>query len=222
MFVAKREIEKIIRKRKQDRFSLVIFAGEAATWVPLTLDQMLLRTLLKEVEVGMLKDGTAIGNAVGTALNRLRRSEAKTRVVILLTDGDNNAGTLSPRQAAALAAEKNIRVYPILIGRGGKVPFPAGKDIFGREVYEEREMPVNPELLEEIAAETGGRAYRAEDEQELSQKLAEVLDDLDKTRLQSGIQSRQKAEAFLPWLFLALSFFVGEFLLRQTRFRRLL
>jgi Ca-activated chloride channel family protein len=220
MFVAKKSIEELIQKRTNDRIGLVVFAAEAATWAPLTLDYSLLVELLDEIDVGMLPDGTAIGSALGTALNRLRKSDAKSRVVVLLTDGDNNAGEISPRKAAELAKEIGVRVYTILIGRGGAVPMPAGKDLFGRQMYREQVMPTNPELLREIASVTGGEAYVAKDGEELDARLAEVLDTLDKARLENTVFSTPRYELF-SWFVLAGAVLLAiELVVRSTRLRR--
>ena len=220
MFVAKRSINEFILGRTNDRVGLVVFAGEAASWVPLSLDYSLITRLLDEVDVGMMEDGTAIGTAIATALNRLRSSDAKSKVVILLTDGDNNSGTISPAKAADFAKELEIKVYTILIGKGGPVPFPAGKDIWGQTVYQNRTVPTNPKLLEEIAEKTGGHAYRAQDKEELDAKLQEVLDTLETSSLESTAKLRPYAEFFPHAVFLALLFLGMELLLTNTRFRR--
>ncbi len=220
MFVAKQSIEQFINKRTNDRIGLVVFAGEASTWAPLTLDYSLLVELLEELDVGMLPDGTAIGSAIGTALNRLRHSDATSRVVVLLTDGDNNSGEISPKKAAEFAKELGVRVYTILIGRGGPVPFPAGKDLFGRLVYRDRVVPTNPALLEEIARISGGQAYTAKDGQELDERLTDVLDTLDKARLDNTVYSTPRDELF-PWfVLLGLILLAVELVVRSTRLRR--
>ena len=219
MAVAKRAIADFVKERATDRIGLVVFGGEAASWIPLTLDYSLLLQMLDEVEVGMLPDGTAIGSAVGTAVNRLRESSAASRVVVLLTDGDNNAGHLSPRKAAELARELGVRVYTSLIGRGGPVPFPAGNDLFGRPVFQEVEVPTDPALLEDIARITGGEAYIARDSEALDRGLSRVLDDLDKTRVESSV-APPKAELF-PWaVAIAFALLALELLLGATRMRR--
>lgn len=220
MAVAKRSIGQFVRQRSTDRIGLVVFAGEAASWVPLTLDYNLLVNMLDEVEVGMLPDGTAIGSALGTAINRLRQSNASSRVVILMTDGDSNAGNLSPRKAAELAQELGIKVYTILIGRGGPVPFPAGNDMFGRPVFQEVVVPTDPKLLKDIAQLTEGAAYVAKDSEDLDRQLSSVLDALDRSRLESTIVEPPKSELF-PWFIgLALLFLGLEWLLSTTRLRR--
>lgn len=220
MAVAKRAIGDFIETRTTDRIGLVVFAGEAATWAPLTLDYGMLLKLLDEVKVGMLSDGTAIGSALGTAVNRLRDSQAASRVVVLLTDGDNNAGTISPRKAAELAKEMGVKVYTILIGRGGPVPFPAGTDMFGRPAYREVTVPTDPALLREIADTTGGAAYRAEDSAALDQRLTDVLDALDRSRLEATLAEPPRKELF-PWaVAAAFLLLAGELLLGLTRLRR--
>jgi Ca-activated chloride channel homolog len=220
MFVAKKSINEFITGRSNDRVGLVVFAGEAASWVPLTLDYSLINRMLDEVDVGMIEDGTAIGTAISTALNRLRTSEAKSKVVVLLTDGDNNAGTISPSKAADFAKELDVKVYTILIGKGGPVPFPAGKDIWGQTVYQNRTVATNPELLQEIAEKTGGQAYRAADKEELDAKLLEVLDSLETTTLESTAQLRPYAELFPHVVLIALLLLALELFMTGTRFRR--
>ena len=141
--------------------------------------------------IGVIEDGTAIGNAVATACNRLRESTAKSKVVILITDGDNNAGQISPRQGAELARAFGIRVFPILVGKGGVVPYPDDDDPFGRLVP--REFPVNPGLLREIARVTGGTYTNATDRASLEHGLQGVLDRMEKTRLvEAGGKSRER------------------------------
>lgn len=220
MFVAKKSIDELIRKRKSDRIALVVFGSEASTWVPLTLDYSLVARMLEQVEVGMAGDGTAIGSAIGTGLNRLRKSEAKSKVIILLTDGDNNAGTISPKKAAEFAKELGVQIYTILIGRGGPVPFPAGKDLFGRIVYKNQTIPTNPELLEEIASATGGLAYTASDKEELDERLSAVLDRLDRSLLEGKNRVVSYQELFPYAVALAALALALELLLRSTWLRR--
>ena len=220
MHVAKASIAQFVQSRTVDRIGLVVFAAEAATWVPLTLDYPLMVDLVDEVEVGLLPDGTAIGSAIGTALNRLKDSKAASRVVVLVTDGDNNSGNISPKKAAEFAKDLGVRVYTILIGRGGPVPFPRGKDIFGRVVYREQVVPTDPELLAEIARISGGEAYRAQDGEELDARLVEVLDALERSRLESGISAPPKDERFGFFVGAGLVLVLLEVLLSATRMRR--
>ncbi|HWE24049.1 MAG TPA: VWA domain-containing protein, partial [Myxococcales bacterium] len=173
--VAKEVLKNFIASRENDRIGLVVFAGEAYTQCPLTLDYRVLQELLDQVNTGVIIDGTAIGNALATAVNRLRESDAKSRVIILITDGDNNAGNISPVQAANIAKELGIKVFTILIGRGGLVPYPVGTDLFGRTLYEQAELDVNPELLQQISETTGGASYQATDRETLERGLSQVL-----------------------------------------------
>ncbi|MBI4814698.1 MAG: VWA domain-containing protein [Deltaproteobacteria bacterium] len=220
MFVAKKSITEFVLSRKSDRLGLVVFAGEAATWTPLTLDYSMLAKMVEEIETGVLGDGTAIGTAIGTALNRLRSSDAQSKVIVLLTDGDNNAGEISPTKAAEFAKELGVKVYTVLIGRGGPVPFPAGKDLFGRVVMRNQVIPINPELLEKIATMTGGAAFSASDKNELDRSLAEILDSLEKSKLEGALGVETYAELF-PWsVAAALALLFLELLLRSTRLSR--
>jgi Ca-activated chloride channel family protein len=206
--VAKEVLKNFIASRQNDRIGLVVFAGEAYTQCPLTLDYRVLQELLEQVRTGVIIDGTAIGNALATAVNRLRESDAKSKVVILLTDGDNNAGNISPLQAAQIAKELGIRVFTILIGRGGRVPYPTGTDLFGRTLYEQVEIDVNPELLQQIAQITGGTAYQATDRETLERGLSQVLDSLEKSKIYEAGGSAQYdewyARIFLPAAMLGL------------------
>jgi Ca-activated chloride channel family protein len=181
--VAKEVLRNFIASRQNDRIGLVVFASEAYTQCPLTLDYRVLQDLLEQVRTGVIADGTAIGNALATAVNRLRESDAKSKVIILITDGDNNAGNVSPGQAAQIARELGIQIYPILIGKGGRVPYPTGTDLFGRTQYEPVEIDVNPALLQEIAAVTGGTYHSAIDRESLEHELSLVLDALEKSKL---------------------------------------
>ncbi|MEQ9502870.1 MAG: VWA domain-containing protein [Deltaproteobacteria bacterium] len=220
MFVAKQSIAELVKQRSVDRIGLVVFGSEAASWVPLTLDYALLVEMLDEVEVGMLPDGTAIGSAIATSLNRLRESDATSRVVVLLTDGDSNSGSITPKRAAEFAKTLGIAVYPILIGRGGEVPFPAGKDLFGRPVYSRQVIPTNPALLRDIAKTTGGAYYEAKDGEELDSSLSEVLDTLEKTQLENTVYTTPREELFVYVLALGLALLALELLLSATRLRR--
>ena len=220
MAVAKRSIADFVKARSVDRIGLVVFAGQASTWVPLTLDYSLLASLLDDVDVGMLPEGTAIGSALGTALNRLRHSDAVSRVIVLVTDGDNNAGNITPKQAAKFAQELGVKVYTILIGRGGAVPFPAGQDVFGRPMFRNQVVPTDPTLLKAIAKTTGGTAYEAKDGAELDARLGEVLDTLETTRLENTVSTIPKDELFPYFVFLALALMAAEAVLSATRLRR--
>ena len=177
---AKNIIEEFVKGRKSDRLGLVFFAKESFLQVPLTTDYDIFNELLARVTTGVIEDGTAIGNGLGLALSRLESSKAKSKVIILLTDGDNNSGNISPETAANLAAEQGVKVYSILIGTNGLVPFPAGKDFFGRDTFQKVQMKVNPELLRNISAKSGGKFYQSISTEEL-QKAFKDIDELEKS-----------------------------------------
>ena len=177
---AKNIIEEFVKGRKSDRLGLVFFAKESFLQVPLTTDYDIFSELLARVTTGVIEDGTAIGNGLGLALSRLESSKAKSKVIILLTDGDNNSGNISPETAANLAAEQGVKVYSILIGTNGLVPFPAGKDFFGRDTFQKVQMKVNPELLRNISDKSGGKFYQSISTEEL-QKAFKDIDELEKS-----------------------------------------
>lgn len=177
---AKNIIEEFVKGRKSDRLGLVFFAKESFLQIPLTTDYDIFNELLARVTTGVIEDGTAIGNGLGLALSRLESSKAKSKVIILLTDGDNNSGNISPETAANLAAEQGVKVYSILIGTNGLVPFPAGKDFFGRDTFQKVQMKVNPELLRNISDKSGGKFYQSISTEEL-QKAFKDIDELEKS-----------------------------------------
>jgi len=215
--VAKEVLKNFIESRQNDRIGLVVFAGEAYTQCPLTLDYKVLEELLDQVRTGVIVDGTAIGNALATAVNRLRESDAKSRVVILITDGDNNAGNISPLQAAEIAKDLGIKVYTILIGKGGRVPYPTGTDLFGRTTYEPIEIDVNPQLLQQIAALTGGTFTAATDKESLEQGLLAVLDSLEKSKIYDASGSGRYDEWYARFFAPAVLFGLLGIALRGTR-----
>lgn len=219
LYVAKEVLSEFISNRVNDRIGLVVFAGAAYTQAPLTLDYGVLKEVLRQLRTRVLEDGTAIGDALATALNRLRDSEAKSRVVVLITDGDNNAGKISPLDSASMAKALHIPVYTILVGKGGKVPFPQGTDLFGNTVWRETEIPINPELLQDISDTTGGKYFRATDPESLKRGLQEVLDSLERSKLMDGGASANYREDFFRFLLVAFGLAALELLLRSTLLR---
>jgi len=219
LHVAKEVLSEFITNRVNDRIGLVVFAGAAYTQAPLTLDYGVLREVIKQLRTRVLEDGTAIGDALATSLNRLRDSDAKSRVVVLITDGDNNAGKIAPMDAASMAEVLKIPIYTILVGKGGKVPFPQGQDLFGNTVWRDTEIPINPELLQDIATRTGGEYYRATDPESLKQGLQKVLDSMERSKLMEGGASATYRENFHPYLLLAFGLATLELLLRSTLLR---
>jgi Ca-activated chloride channel family protein len=217
--VAKDVIDDFIKSRTNDRVGLVVFAGEAYTQCPLTLDYTVLRNILKDVRCGVIEDGTAIGNALATAVNRLRDSDAKSRVIILITDGGNNAGNIAPEQAAKIAAQYGIKVYTILVGKGGKVPYPVGKNLFNEPAYQMVDIDVNPDLLKEISKTTDGKMYVATDKASLQNNFRDILDRLQKSKIIEGARYAQYKELFGTWLWPGFLFAALGMLLQATFLR---
>ena len=217
--VAKDVIDAFIKSRTNDRVGLVVFAGEAYTQCPLTLDYNVLRQILKDVRCGVIEDGTAIGNAIATATNRLRESDAKSKVILLITDGGNNAGNIAPEQAAQIAKQLGIKVYTILVGKGGKVPYPVGKNLFNEPSYQLVDIDVNPGLLKEIAKTTGGKMYVATDKKSLESSFRDVLDRLQKSKIIEGSRYARYTELFGSWLWPGFFFAALGLLLQATWLR---
>ncbi|MBU1073663.1 VWA domain-containing protein, partial [bacterium] len=183
--VAKSIIRDFVLGRGEDRIGLVVFASRAFTQCPLTLDRSILTGFLDEVQIGLIEDGTAIGLGLATAVNRLRHSEATSRTVILLTDGSNNVPTLEPETAAELASSLGVRVYTVGVGKHGLVPFP--DDRFAASGRTRMvEMPLDEELLQEIAKVTGGSYFRAVDAEALAQIFA-TIDALETSRYRTTV-----------------------------------
>lgn len=216
---AKRVIEGFIRRNATDRIGLVIFGKEAFTQCPLTLDTKAVSGLLDNVRIGLVDgQGTAIGNALGTAINRLRKSTAKSKVIVLVTDGDDNASKLDPRKAAKFAQTFGIKVFTILMGADvGEAQVP-GQDRFGNWVRPMPKYPVNPKLLEEIAETTGGMPFLATDAESLEKRFQAILEDLDRSKLKA--QTPHYAELYPMLIAPALMLTLLEILLSLTRFRR--
>ena len=210
---AKAVIQDFIRRRPSDRIGLVIFGREAYTYAPLTLDHGTLMRMVAELRPGIVDGrGTAIGNGLGVALARLRKSDAKSKVVILLTDGDNNAGNISPTQAATFAQKLGVKIYTILAGSRDSAA--EEDDQGGRGRY-----PTNPKLLDEIASMTGGSPYLATDTNALVRRFQSILEDLEKSRIKD--RGVLWAELYPSFLWPAFVVLLLELLLRLGRLRRL-
>lgn len=185
--IAKDMMEGFVRGRANDRIGFLMFSGEPMTLAPPTLDYGLVMRAIRDADVGILKDGTAIGDGLSVAVNRLRSSQARSRVIVLLTDGDNNLGQVDPATAGDLAAGYGIRVYTIAIGREGRVKLPIRrKGVFGNTVtqYQWMDNALNPELLQKIAEQTNGKFYRVTDESTLDHVFKEI-DQLEKSEVKS-------------------------------------
>jgi Ca-activated chloride channel family protein len=219
--VAKEVVAEFVKRRTSDRVGLVVFAGRSLTKSPPTTDTAVLLRQLDDVRLEMLPDGTAIGSGLATALTRLRRSQAKSRVIVLVTDGDNNAGEIDPATAADMAKAMEVRVYTILVGRGGRVPMPVrARDPFTGQVATETVMAdvkVNPDLLKRIAVRTGAEFFRAEDPAALRQ-VFERVDQLEKSEIKTAAYRRYR-ELFPPVLTLAAALLAAAALLWASGLR---
>ena len=218
LFVAKEEIKKFIDRRVNDRIGLVVFARHAFTQCPLTVDYAVLRGFVDMVDFGVVEDGTAIGTAIATAVNRLRDSDAKSRILVLLTDGDNNAGEIDPVTGANLAAAMDVKIYTIGAGKPGNAMYPYQDPIFGKR-YVYQPTKIDEVTLKKIAERTGGRYFRARSGQELEQIYAEI-DQLEKTEIKVASHI-QYTELFHWFTYAGLALLVLELLLAQTIFRKL-
>jgi Ca-activated chloride channel family protein len=211
--VAKRQAVGFVRGRSADRIGLVAFAGEALTQVPVTLDYPVVEQAVMDLKIGSLEDGTAIGSGLATAVNRLRRAPDKSKVILLLTDGENNKGLIDPRTAAATAAAFGIKVYTIGVGTIGEAPIPTGRGLGGFR-YELLPVRIDEPLLREIAAKTGGRYFRARDTEALS-RIFRQIDALEKTPVQVTRYTRYD-EATRPLILLGLGALALELLIGST------
>ena len=215
---AKHLAAEFVANRRGDRIAVVAFAGEAFTQAPLTSDQAVVETMLSRLRSGVVEDGTAIGNGLATAVNRLRESGAKSKVVILLTDGVNNRGQISPLMAAEIARDMGIKVYTIGVGTRGRAPYPA-VDMFGNKTTVMADVEIDEELLREISSMTGGKYYRAVNDEALREIYAEI-NELETSKVQvTNYQTYE--ELFLMWLVLGLLCLGLEFLFDKVVLNRL-
>jgi Ca-activated chloride channel family protein len=216
---AKAVLRDFISRRKTDRIGVVVFGSNAYVVSPPTLDYHLLDALVSRMDINLIDpNGTAIGDAIGTAAARLRRSEAKSKAVILLTDGDNRGGLLAPEHAAELANKVGAKIYSIQIGSGDLAEVQDGQDIFGQPRYHQVNYPVNPKLLRELASKTGGQMYVATDARTLQASFHDVLDKLEKTKLAANQANYEELYRYLLLpgvLLLALDALLRAFLLRR-------
>ena len=221
--VAKKTINDFILKRQHDRIGLVVFAARSYTKCPLTLDYNVLSTLLDEITFSDISFQTAIGTAIATASNRLKDSPSKSKVIILATDGANNAGDIPPLTAANAAKEFGIKIYTVGIGKEGQVPFPVQmQNPFTGQVYKQVQM-MNSDLdeksLTDIANATGGKFFRATNAEKLKE-IYDQINNLEKTEIKTKTYTSYN-EKFYPWLWAGFTLLMLELLLSQTRFRRI-
>ncbi len=215
LHAAKSVAADFIERRGNDRIGLVVFAGHSFTQCPLTLDHEVLRDLLAQVDIGMVEDGTAIGMALATSINRLRETPAESKMIILLTDGNNNRGEIDPITAAHMAKTEGIKIYTVAAGKRGVALYPV-EDTFGVR-YVRMAVEINEESLQEIAAVTGGRYFRATDTESLEEVYREI-DELEKTRIDLTHYQHFNEQFFFPAL-AALLLLSAETALRTTRCR---
>lgn len=214
---AKEVAANFVDSRKTDRIGVVIFSGESFTLCPLTTDKAVLKAQIYNIQSGLLEDGTAIGSGLATGADRLRNSTSKSKVVILLTDGENNGGQIPPVTAKEIAKKLGIRVYTIGVGTEGFAPIPVQAND-GTIVMQREKVNIDEKLLTQIADETGGKYFRAKDNEGLGKIYAEI-DQLEKSRIE--VTSLQRAtERFLPLVLAAIGFIFLEWLLRLTLLKK--
>jgi Ca-activated chloride channel family protein len=216
---SKSVVQDFIKRRSNDRMGAVVFASDAFTLCPLTLDYSVLASMIQDIQIGVIDDkSTAIGNAVGVAINRLRKSDAKSKAIILLTDGSSNAGNISPEQATAFARTMGIKIYTVLMGQKDQAEVASGLDFFARQMFGQQNVPINRDLLVSISEQTNGAFFEATDRSALESSFHSILDALERARIED--QGVVYAEVFGRYLFLALMLLCLEVLLAVTVLRR--
>lgn len=213
---AKNVAANFVDSRPTDRIGLVIFSGESFTLTPVTTDKSVLKTQIFSVRSGLLEDGTAIGSGLATSVDRLRSSKSKSKVVILLTDGENNGGMIDPNTAKEIAKSIGVRVYTIGVGTDGYAPIPV--QTIGGIVMQREKVNIDEKLLKQIADETGGKYFRAKDNEGLANIYSEI-DKLEKSRIEVTALKRY-TEKFFPFALAAALLVFLELLLRMTVFRK--
>jgi len=214
----KKVAEEFVDRRPNDRIGIVVYAGESFTQTPITSDKGIVKRTISELKWGQLEGGTAIGMGLGSAVNRLKESTAKSKVIILLTDGVNNSGNIDPRTATELAKELGIKTYTIGIGTNGMADFPYSRDPrTGQIQFTKQQVEIDEALLKEIAAETEGKYFRATDNSSLK-KIYDEIDTLEKTKIEE-FKYYNYQEKYRIFVFLALGFLLLEFILRNTIFK---
>ena len=208
-----------IQKRTNDRIGLVVYAGESYTRTPVTSDKTMLLNSLKEVQYNglVLQDGTAIGIGLATAINRLKDSKTKSKIIILLTDGVNNVGSLDPISAAEIAKAYGIKVYTVGVGTNGMANFPVAKDANGNIVFQPQKVEIDEKLMQEIANTTNGKYFRATNNKNL-EAIYDEIDRLEKSKITEN-RFMMFDEQFRPWLLIGLFLLALEMILSRTLFK---
>ena len=212
MEAAKKVAADFVERRLTDRIGIVIFSGESFTQCPITTDKAVLKSAIETIRNGLLEDGTAIGDGLATSTDRLRSGKSKSKVVILLTDGENNGGLIGPTNAKEIAKAFGIRVYTIGVGTEGYAPFPIKTDL--GVVIQQQKVSIDEKLLKQIAVETGGKYFRAKDNAGL-ENIYKEIDGLEKSKVLVSTITRY-AEKFFPFVLAALILLLLEILLRFT------
>ncbi|MDE7153817.1 MAG: VWA domain-containing protein [Muribaculaceae bacterium] len=213
---AKSVASNFVSARENDNIGLVLFAGESFTGVPMTMDRATLTNYINSIEMGMLGNATAIGDGIVTSINRIKDGKAKSKTIILLTDGSNNTGNVAPKTAAEIAAKYGIKIYTIGVGKNGTALYPQ-QNYFGQIEYVPQEVVIDEETLKDIAATTGGKYFRATNNNVL-EDVFEQIDQLEKTAMDVRNFSHTQ-DNYMMWAWLALICFATELLLRHTVLR---
>lgn len=215
----KKVAESFIEKRTNDRIGLVVYAGESYTKTPVTSDKTMLLNAIRDVQYNglVLQDGTAIGIGLGTAINRIKNSKAKSKIIILLTDGVNNVGSLDPISAAEIAKDYGIKVYTVGVGTNGMANFPVAKDSNGNIVFQPQKVEIDEKILQEIAAITKGKYFRATDNNKL-EAIYDEIDGLEKSKISEN-RLMLFDEQFRIWLLIGLFVLVLEMIFSRTLFK---
>jgi len=208
---------KFVNKRPNDRIGIVVYAGESFTQTPITSDKTIVKNTIRKIKWGQINDGTAIGMGLGSAVNRLKDSKAKSKVIILLTDGVNNTGFVDPKTATELAKELNIKVYTIGLGTNGTALFPVAKDLYGKLIFRNAPVEIDENLLKYISKETGGKYFRATGNKKL-ELIYDEINKLEKTKIEE-FKYYNYEEKYRPLVFLAGILILLEMLLKLTVYR---
>jgi Ca-activated chloride channel family protein len=208
---------KFVQKRPNDRIGIVVYAGESFTQTPITSDKTIVQNTIRKIQWGQIEDGTAIGMGLGSAVNRLKDSKAKSKVIILLTDGVNNTGFVDPRTATELAKQLGIKVYTIGLGTNGTAMFPVAKDLNGKLIFRNAPVEIDEELLKYIADQTEGQYFRATGNKKL-ESIYNQIDKLEKTEVEE-LKYYNYRERYRPLVFLAGFLVLMEMTLRFTVYR---
>ena len=219
-FNAAKEVAlKFVAGRETDNIGVVIFAGESFTQVPLTLDKAVLMNYIQDIKIGTLQDGTAIGDGIATSINRIKNGKAKSKSIILLTDGSNNTGVVAPLTAAEIAKEYGIKIYTIGVGSNGSAKFPVGVNYYGKIEYQVLPVVIDETTLRKIANVTGGKYFRATNKGVLQDIFSEI-DKLEKTRM--DVMNFSNAEDdYMPWAIALLALVLLDLFVRYTLLRNI-